>query len=75
MTLLSRECRPKDKQKPASSPFFRATYCEVHLPESGLVVPESELVADYENLQGSSYEIQTCSMMAHAWNEVEHDID
>ena len=57
----------KDKLNPASGQFYRATHCQVHLP------PE-ELVGNYENLRGASCEIQICSMMAHVWNEIEHDI-
>lgn len=57
----------KDKLKPAAGQFYRATHCQVHLPES-------ELVGNYENLRGASCEVQICSMMAHVWNEIEHDI-
>ncbi len=57
----------KDKLKPADGQFYRATHCQVHLPET-------ELVGNYENLRGASCEIQICSMMAHVWNEIEHDI-
>jgi ppGpp synthetase/RelA/SpoT-type nucleotidyltranferase len=58
---------PKDKLKPAAGQFYRATHCQVYLPEA-------ELVGNYENLRGASCEIQICSMMAHVWNEIEHDI-
>ena len=61
------EVDPKDKLKPAAGQFYRATHCQVHLPET-------ELVGTYENLRGASCEIQICSMMAHVWNEIEHDI-
>ena len=47
--------------------FYRATHCQICLPEE-------ELIGDYENLRGASCEIQICSMMAHVWNEIEHDI-
>lgn len=57
----------KDKLKPAAGQFYRATHCQVHLPEN-------DLVGNYENLRGASCEIQICSMMAHVWNEIEHDI-
>lgn len=57
----------KDKLKPAAGQFYRATHCQVHLPEA-------DLVGNYENLRGASCEIQICSMMAHVWNEIEHDI-
>lgn len=45
----------KDKLKPAAGQFYRATYCQVHLP--------GDLVGNYENLRGASCEIQICSMM------------
>lgn len=57
----------KDKLRPSAGQFYRATHCQVHLPET-------ELVGNYENLRGASCEIQICSMMAHVWNEIEHDI-
>jgi ppGpp synthetase/RelA/SpoT-type nucleotidyltranferase len=57
----------KDKLNPLRGQFYRATHCQVHLPES-------ELVGNYDNLRGASCEIQICSMMAHVWNEIEHDI-
>lgn len=58
---------PKDKLKPQAGQFYRATHCQVHLTDG-------ELVGNYENLRGASCEIQICSMMAHVWNEIEHDI-
>lgn len=57
----------KDKLKPAAGQFYRATHCQVYLPDS-------ELIGNYGNLRGASCEIQVCSMMAHVWNEIEHDI-
>lgn len=58
---------PKDKLMPAAGQFYRATHCQVFLPED-------EIVGDFENLRDVSCEIQICSMMAHVWNEIEHDI-
>lgn len=58
---------PKDKLCPAKAQFYRATHCQVFLREE-------ELVGNYANLRGASCEIQICSMMAHVWNEIEHDI-
>lgn len=58
---------PKDKLKPAAGQFYRATHCQVH-------ISAAELIGNYENLRGASCEIQICSMMAHVWNEIEHDI-
>lgn len=57
----------KDKLDPANAQFYRSTHCQVFLREE-------ELVGDYSNLRGASCEIQICSMMAHVWNEIEHDI-
>ncbi|WP_027168788.1 hypothetical protein [Mesorhizobium sp. WSM3224] len=61
------EIDQKDKLDPANCQFYRATHCQVFLREE-------ELVGDYGNLRGASCEIQICSMMAHVWNEIEHDI-
>ncbi len=47
--------------------FYKAIHCQVCLHPDGLV-------GDDENLIGTSCEIQICSMMAHVWNEIEHDI-
>lgn len=47
--------------------FYRATHCQVFLLDD-------ELVGTYENLRGTGCEIQVCSMMAHVWNEIDHDI-
>lgn len=57
----------KDKLNPARGQFYRATHIQAFLPEA-------ELVGDFGNLRGASCEIQVCSMMAHVWNEIEHDI-
>jgi ppGpp synthetase/RelA/SpoT-type nucleotidyltranferase len=58
---------PKDKHAHNPAGFYGATHCQVCLRDD-------ELVGTYENLKGTSCEIQVCSMMAHVWNEVEHDI-
>lgn len=57
----------KEKLDPAAAQFYRSTHCQVFLRKE-------ELVGDYANLRGASCEIQICSMMAHVWNEIEHDI-
>jgi ppGpp synthetase/RelA/SpoT-type nucleotidyltranferase len=57
----------KDKLDPANCQFYRATHCQVFLRAD-------EMIGDYANLRGASCEIQICSMMAHVWNEIEHDI-
>lgn len=45
---------------------YRATHCQVALPRDVLSVPT------YANLEGVKAEIQVTSMLAHAWNEIEH---
>lgn len=55
------------KDKLSEGGFYRATHCQAALPDS-------EIVGINENLRGTSCEIQICSMMAHVFNEVEHDI-
>jgi ppGpp synthetase/RelA/SpoT-type nucleotidyltranferase len=57
----------KDRLNVNGDSFYRATHCQVFLPED-------ELVGAYEILKGASCEIQVCSMMVHLWNEIEHDI-
>ncbi|MEL7641060.1 MAG: hypothetical protein AAGU21_15590 [Solidesulfovibrio sp.] len=53
--------------KDCTEKFYRATHCQVYLPEE-------ELIGTYENLKGLGCEIQVSSMLAHVWNEVEHDL-
>jgi ppGpp synthetase/RelA/SpoT-type nucleotidyltranferase len=57
------------KDKHATNPhnFYRATHLEVSLPLQ-------DIVGTYLNVDGVPCEIQVCSMMAHVWNEIEHDI-
>lgn len=57
----------KDNIAFEKSRFYRGVHCQVCLPEE-------ELVGDFDNLPGTSCEIQICSMMAHVWNEIEHDV-
>ena len=47
--------------------FYRATHIEVCLPPN-------DLVGTYANVARVPCEIQVCSMMAHVWNEIEHDL-
>lgn len=47
--------------------FYRATHIEVCLPPA-------DLVGTYANVARVPCEIQVCSMMAHVWNEIEHDL-
>jgi ppGpp synthetase/RelA/SpoT-type nucleotidyltranferase len=57
----------KDKNKLDPNNFYRATHIEVFLPES-------DIVGTYTNVVDVPCEIQICSMMAHVWNEIEHDL-
>jgi ppGpp synthetase/RelA/SpoT-type nucleotidyltranferase len=57
----------KDKNKTDPNNFYRATHIEVFLPES-------DIVGTYSNVVDVPCEIQVCSMMAHVWNEIEHDL-
>jgi ppGpp synthetase/RelA/SpoT-type nucleotidyltranferase len=57
----------KNKHEVERSNFYRATHCQV-------VLPAEELVGLYDNLKGLSCEVQVCSMLAHVWNEIEHDL-
>jgi ppGpp synthetase/RelA/SpoT-type nucleotidyltranferase len=47
--------------------FYRATHCQVVLKKDDIDEPNS-------NLEGLSCEIQVCSLLAHVWNELEHDL-
>jgi len=57
----------KDKHATDPNNFYRATHLEVYLPSQ-------DLVGTYSNVVGVPCEVQVCSMMAHVWNEIEHDI-
>ncbi len=64
---VSPACEVKDKHAGDRKNYYRATHCQV-------VLPQEELVGVYENLKGLSCEIQVCSLLAHVWNEIEHDL-
>jgi ppGpp synthetase/RelA/SpoT-type nucleotidyltranferase len=57
----------KDKHAIDPQNFYRSTHLEVFLPAQ-------DIVGTYSNVDGVPCEIQVCSMMAHVWNEIEHDI-
>ena len=59
------EVCPEVKDHPAS--HYRATHCLVTMR------PE-DLVGRYENLRGVGCEIQVCSLLAHVYSEIEHDL-
>lgn len=46
---------------------YRATHCQAFLPEG-------DLSGGNENLKGTTCEIQVCSLLAHVFNEIEHDL-
>jgi hypothetical protein len=59
---------PVEVDRKSRDSGYRATHCQVALPERLIAGP------DGRNLRGLTCEIQVCSMLAHAWNEIEHDI-
>lgn len=48
--------------------FYRGTHCLVMLTNA-------DLVAGYENVRDTRCEVQVCSLLAHVWNEIQHDRD
>ncbi len=54
--------------KDGTETFYRATHCQVALADE-------DLGPGYENLRRDSCEIQICSLLAHVWNELEHDLE
>lgn len=57
----------KDKNAADNNNFYRATHVEAFLPET-------DVIGTYANVSDVPCEIQVCSMMAHVWNEIEHDL-
>jgi len=55
----------KDKTTPPE--HYRATHCQVR-------ISEHDLLPATRNLRNDSCEIQICSLLAHVFNEVEHDL-
>jgi len=55
----------KDKSEP--NKHYRATHCQVYLPEE-------DMAGANENLKSTTCEIQVCSLLAHVFNEIEHDL-
>lgn len=56
---------PDVKDEPGK--FYRATHCIVSLQDD-------DLVGRYQNLKSLGCEVQVCSLLAHVYNEVEHDL-
>ena len=54
-------------KKDAAGKFYRATHCQVALKPD-------DLTEENDNLEGLTCEIQVCSLLAHVWNELEHDL-
>ena len=61
------ESERKDKNLQNPNNFYRATHIEVFLPPV-------DVVGTYSNVVNVPCEVQVCSMMAHVWNEIEHDL-
>lgn len=64
------ECEEKEldpRIKDDSSNFYRATHMQITLKKQDLEGGNSNLAADH-------CELQITSMLAHVWNEIEHDI-
>lgn len=63
------EPRPKVDIKDKSTPpeHYRATHCQVR-------IADRDLLPSTRNLRADSCEIQVCSLLAHVFNEVEHDL-
>lgn len=55
------------EDKTGNGRHYRATHCQVFLPEE-------DLAGTNENLAGTTCEIQVCSLLAHVFNEIEHDL-
>ncbi len=55
------------KDKSDNGKHYRATHCQVFLPEE-------DLTGTNENLEKTTCEIQVCSLLAHVFNEIEHDL-
>lgn len=58
---------PEIKETTGYSKHYRAIHCQVALK------PEDREGGN-DNLTGTTCEIQVCSMLAHVWNELEHDL-
>jgi ppGpp synthetase/RelA/SpoT-type nucleotidyltranferase len=56
-----------EDKKDAGEKFYRATHCQVALRPD-------DLTEENDNLDGLTCEIQVCSLLAHVWNELEHDL-
>ena len=57
----------EQKDRDGQGRHYRATHCQVFLPDE-------DLTGSNENLRGTTCEIQVCSLLAHVFNEIEHDL-
>ncbi|MCY1033292.1 hypothetical protein OV207_17695 [Corallococcus sp. BB11-1] len=57
----------KDKNRDDPNNFYRASHVEAFLTTA-------DGVGTYANVMDVPCEVQVCSMMAHVWNEIEHDL-
>ena len=55
------------KDKETKGKHYRATHCQIYLSDD-------DLGGKNENLTGTTCEIQVCSLLAHVFNEIEHDL-
>ena len=53
--------------KDSTGKFYRATHCQVG-------IKHDDLSEENDNVEGLMCEIQVCSLLAHVWNELEHDL-
>jgi ppGpp synthetase/RelA/SpoT-type nucleotidyltranferase len=58
---------PDHKDGQAKCEHYRATHCQVALKDE-------DLSGTLFNLRGTTCEIQVCSLLAHVFNEIEHDL-
>lgn len=54
--------------KDSNEKHYRATHCQVYLHEDAVT-------AERFNLKDTTCEIQVCSLLAHVFNEIEHDLE
>lgn len=58
---------PDSKNKNERAKHYRAVHCQV-------LLKTEDAQGQNSNLAGTSCEVQVCSMLAHVWNEIEHDL-
>jgi len=59
------------KDKSGRAKHYRAIHCQVKLKTSD---DPNEGGGELDNILETTCEVQVCSMLAHVWNEIEHDI-